>query len=601
MSSYFDESELERVRQATDLAELIGGYVTLKRRSPIDLWGRCPFHSEKSASFHVRPDRGMFHCFGCGKGGNAITFVMEIERLSFGEAVRMLAEKAGITLAVTESREPAGSGSAEREQLFHACSVAEKWFHERLIGGTRSKEADAAFHYLAGRGIGLDLIKRFRIGFAETGWDGLVNSAIRAGVGGETLVRAGLAYKKKSGEGYVDRFRARIIFPIQSLAGKSVAFGGRRVEGITPDEDGAKYVNSAETSIYHKGEHLHGLVTARDEIRRSGNAYLVEGYIDLLAMVQAGILNVVASLGTALTEEQAKLLSRFSGRVVIVYDGDDAGRTAAVRAADLLTIAGVEARMALLPAGDDPDSLLRKSGSKALYEMVTKEKSFVQFRLETAGLDGQMGQKELLNAAKGVLETLRSLRDPLQRDLLLSELANLTGLRRDVIDKSVGDSRRGEGETVTTASKLIVPPDQIAERDLLHALLSHPSLIPEAMVAVDAEQFEHLGLKAIYLAMEQDYLSGRPPSPESVIDKLADPMLRAFLAEASLSSESWSLEAAKEEMQKCASLLIKRIIQREQEEINQKLCLPGNSAEVTRALRLRLVELIRQLQALKSQ
>jgi len=599
MSSYFDESELERVKQAIDIVELIGGYVTLKRKGQSDLWGRCPFHNEKSASFHVRADRGMYHCFGCGKGGSAINFVMEIERLSFGEAVRMLAEKAGITLSSTESKESVSSDSREREQLFHACAVGEKWFHDRLTVSPRSKEAELALKYLNDRGINLEIIKRFRIGFAELGWDGLVNNAGRAGVKGDTLVRAGLAYKKKSGDGYVDRFRARVMFPIQSLAGKPVAFGGRRIEGITPNDDVAKYVNSAETTIYHKGEHLYGLVAARDDIRRAGTAYLVEGYIDLLALIQAGILNAVASLGTALTEEQAKLLGRFSGRVVIVYDGDDAGRSAAVRAADILTIAGIEARMAMLPAGEDPDSLLRKEGAEVVRSVLANEKSFVQFRLEAAGLDRTMGQKELLTAAKGVIETLRSVRDHFQRDFLLSELSNLTGLRRELLDKSVGEPRRGEKETISIESKLLVTPDQNPERELLRALLSHPLLIPEAMELVASEQFEHPGLRAIYLALEQDYLAGRSPSPDAVIDKISDPTLRSFLAEASIGSANQTPEAAREEMLECTSLLIKRIIIREREAIEIQLRQPGRSVSENRPLMERLVELTRQLQALK--
>ncbi len=595
---YFDETELERVKQAIDIVELIGGYVTLKRKGQSDLWGRCPFHNEKSASFHVRADRGMYHCFGCGKGGSAINFVMEIERLSFAEAVRMLAEKAGITITRTESKESASSDTHEREQLFHASAIGEKWFHDRLTVTPRSKEAESALKYLNERGIGLELIKRFRIGFAESGWDGLVNSASRAGIKGDTLVRAGLAYKKKTGEGYVDRFRARVMFPILSLSGKPVAFGGRRIDGITPDEDVAKYVNSAETTIYHKSEHLYGLVTARDEIRKAGAAYLVEGYIDLLALVQAGLLNVVASLGTSLTEEQAKLLGRFAGRVVIVYDGDDAGRSAAVRAADLLTIAGIEARMAMLSAGEDPDSLLRKVGAETLREVIANEKSFVQFRLEASGVDQKMGQKELLSAAKGVIETLQSVRDHFQRDILLTELANLTGLRRELLDKSVRETRRSENPLVTVEKKLTVTPEQNPEKELLRAILSHPPLIAEVMEAVAAEQFEHPGLRAIYLALEQDYLGGRPASPDAVIDKISDPALRAFLAEASLSTGNATPEAAREEMQECITLLVKRLVVREREEIESQLRQPGRTIAENRPLMERLVELNRQLQAL---
>lgn len=600
MSSFYDDAELERVKQATDIVELIGGYVSLKRRGQNDLWGRCPFHSEKSASFHVRPDRGMFHCFGCGKGGNAINFVMEIERLSFGEAVRLLADKAGITLTTSVSKETAGEGNREREQLFHACAIADQWFHSRFITTPRSREAEAALEYLANRGINLELIKRFRIGFAEPGWDGLVNKAIRAGVSGETLVTAGLAYKKKSSDGYVDRFRGRVIFPIHSLAGKAVAFGGRYIDGITPEGDNAKYVNSSETPIYHKGSHLFGLTAARDEIRRIGMAYLVEGYIDLLAMVQADIKNVVASLGTSLTEEQTRLLSRFAGKVVVVYDGDDAGRQAALRAADLLTSAGIEARLAMLPAGEDPDSFLRKAGATVLRQAVSVDKSFVQFRLDLTGLDKSAGQREVLNAARSVLQTLQALRDPLQREALLGELANLTGLRRDVLDKAAGSTKPGGEETPLSAVRLSVPPEQIPERDLLRALLCHPSLIPEAMVTVAAEQFEHPGLRSIYLCLEQDYLAGRRPSPEAVVDKISDPALRGFLAEASLNSEGFSPEAAREEVQACSTLLVKRLILRDRNDVENQLRQSGNNPAESRLLLARLVELNRQLQSLKT-
>jgi len=595
--SFFDDSELERVKQAIDIAELIGGYVSLKRKGG-DLWGRCPFHNEKSASFHVRPDRGMYHCFGCGKGGNAINFVMEIERLSFAEAVRMLAEKAGITLTRKQTRENNPVEGREREQLFFACSVAEKWFHERLTNAPQSKESTAAYDYLGQRGITPDIIKRFRLGFAEPGWDGLVTYANRAGVSGEILVKAGLAYRKKSGDGFVDRFRGRIIFPIVSLAGKPVAFGARRLEGVTPGEDDAKYVNSSETEIYRKGEHLFGLVTARDEIRRAGIAYLVEGYIDLLAVVQAGVLNVVASLGTSLTEEQAKLLARFTGKVITLYDGDTAGRNAAVRASDILTIAGVEARVVMLPASEDPDSLLRKEGSRALLDAMAKEMSFVQFRLDLIGLDRQQGQKELLEASKGIMETLRAVRDPFQRDLLMGELANLSGLRREILDKAIG-GKKTESLPVVVADKLVVPSDQNPEKALLQALIGHPSLIPEAMEYVAAEQFEHPGLRAIYLALEQEYLAGNKPSPDALMDKISDPLLRSFLAESRLVSEKYTPENAREELIECTNLLAKRSIKRELSEIEMALRQSGLTVEENRSRLERLVELNRQLRTLK--
>lgn len=598
MSPYFDDSDIEKVRQATDIAELIGGYVTLKRKGAADLWGRCPFHSEKSASFHVRSDRGMFHCFGCGKGGNAVTFLMEIERLTFQEAVKFLAERAGIPLTVVAGRD-GGAGGQERERLFHACGLAARWFHERLTSTPRSHEAQGAFEYLAGRGIGLEIIRRFQIGFAEAGWDALVSFAARSGVGGDSLFHAGLASQRRDGSGFVDRFRARVVFPIVSLSGKPVAFGARRIEGITPAEDDAKYVNSAETAIYHKGEHLYGLLAARDDIRRAGMAYLVEGYIDLTALVQAGVLNGVASLGTALTEAQARLLGRFAGRVCVVYDGDAAGVTAAIRAADVLTLAGLEVRMAMLAAGDDPDSLLHRDGREALLEALRQERSFVQFRLDAAGADRRLGQAELLTAVRGVIETIRAVGDPLQRELLLEELAARTGLRRDAIERAAAGAARISPEVAFVKSGLAVTPDQVAERDLLKALLGHPELIPEAMERVAADQFENPLLKALYLSLEQAFFSGAAPDIRALPDYVADPAQKAFIADAALAGGSITLEDARTALLDCVRQFERRTLMRKRESLEQDIRSAENGTSA-RHLLGRLAELNRQLNALQS-
>jgi len=599
MAGYFDEADLERVRQAIDIAELIGGYVSLKRRGQGDFWGQCPFHSEKSASFHVRTDRGMYHCFGCGKGGNVFSFLMEVERLSFNEAVRFLAEKAGVPLPERQATPGNAAASSERDRLFIANSVAERWFHERLAKTPRSREAEKALEYLSGRGINLEIINRFKIGFSEVDWEGLVKYASRSGVGGDALAEAGLANRRKDGSGFFDRFRARVMFPIQSLSGKAIAFGGRRIEGITPEEDQAKYVNSPETAIYRKGEHLYGLYTAREEIRRAQTAYLVEGYIDLLALVQAGILNGVASLGTALTENQAKLIGRFTGRVIVVYDGDTAGINAAVRAADVLTVAGIEVRMAPLPEGEDPDSLLRKLGAEALKATLERNQSFVQFRLAAAGAKGGMGQNELLTISRSLLETIQSVRDALQRDLLISELSDRTGLRREALDSVVRVARPRAEELPPTKEGLVVGSDEVAEQGLLKEVIGTPHLIPEAMESITPEHFTNPLLKSLYLALEEAFLSGGTTHVAALSDRIADPMLKAFIAEAALARENVDPEKAGEGVRDCIRTLIRRELLRRRSELKNMLRDALETGAETRPINIELNDLNRQINSLQ--
>lgn len=600
--SVFDDSDIERVRNAVDIAEVIGGYVTLKRRGAGDLWGRCPFHSEKTASFHVRSDRGMFHCFGCGKGGNAFTFIMEMERLTFAEAVRLLADRAGITLR--ERRDSAASERArsETDRLTAVNAFAARWFHSHLTGANLTAEAARARDYLAGRGVTGDIVKRFQIGWAKSGWDGLVSDANKAGLSGEILTQAGLAYKRKDGTGHIDKFRARIIFPIHSLSGKVVAFGGRRIDGITPEDDVAKYINTPETTIYQKGEHLYGLYVARETIRKEDAAYLVEGYIDLLALVQAGILNSVASLGTALTEAQARLLSRFCSRAAIVYDADDAGVSAALRAADILTIAGIEVLLAKLPAGEDPDSLLRKQGKETLVDALHKTVSFVEFRLNATGVSRSSSQNALLTAARSVLHTIGLIRDPLRRDLLLNELAQKSGLRRDAIDKALKDKSSigisDLDEPVVRRPTLNFQSDQTLERDLLRNLLAHPELVHLALNDLTSEYIEHPILRELFIDIEQNYLRGVRIDPAALASRYSDPVVVEFITAAALDPTATGVEAAAEAIRGCVQKLILRPLKRLRADLELQIAEAQRMGESTQGLVRELVAIQKRIRGL---
>ncbi len=602
MPFYFDDTDLERIRNAIDIAEIVSNYVTLKRRGSGDWWGRCPFHNEKTPSFHIRSDRGMFHCFGCGKGGNVFTFLMEIEHISFSEAVRMLAERAGITLRVAHSGGGPDQSRSVNERLFAANTFAMRWFHNNLVGTNPSKEALSVREYLKGRGISTDIIKRFQLGWAEKDWDGLVKAAVNAGISGEILSQTGLASKKKDGSGYVDRFRARLIFPIVALSGKPIAFGGRRIDGITPDDDMVKYINSPETAIYQKGEHLYGLYVAREAIRREGFVYLVEGYIDLLALVQANVLNSVASLGTAMTEAQARLISRFCNKVVIVYDADVAGVNAAIRAADVLVLAGLEVRMAALPTGEDPDSLLRKEGVESLRDTLSKEISFVDFRLKTATGGKNLSQSELLVSVKGILRTIGLLNDPLQRDLLLNELAHKSGIRRDALDKALKHESDSLGSFSMNVpdkqSYLMVNPEQIPERDLLSNILAHPKLVRLAVEELTSEYIEHPGLRELFAELERHYIRGTVIDPAILVSHYDDQSIVEFITSSVLNPVMTSEEEAVEAIYDCIKKLLRRPLIRKSVELEGKILEAQRSGESTQELMRELLEVKQRLREL---
>ena len=604
MSPLYDKSEVERVREAVDIVEVIGDYVNLKQKRPGDWWGLCPFHQEKTGSFHVRTDRDMYHCFGCGKGGNVFGFLMDIEGISYAEAVRTIAERVGIKLTVREQKAGEDKSGAYKDALYKLSALAESHFHSNLTKSGRSKEAKQAYDYLVARNIYPEIISKFKLGWAETGWNALVNWTKQNRGDLNMLVDAGLAFKRKDGTGYVDRFRGRIMFPIHNLAGKPVAFGGRYLDGVTPGDDTAKYINTSETAVYHKGEVLYGLFNARIDIRKQGFAFLVEGYTDLLAFIQAEIDNVAASLGTALTQNQARLLKRFTSKVIIVYDSDEAGINAARRTADVLTVAGLEARMVLLPEGDDPDSLLQKDGATGLKEKLNKHLSFVQFHLTTALPAGSLeavSQTDKLSAARSLLETIKSIRDPLQRDLMMSELSEEIGMQREALERSLSRTRvtsYGQAKTVEKV-KLQVEPESIAERDLLRALLDYPGLISEIVTDQAGDLFRHELLKKIYLAMERACLRGETIDVSGISNSFTDPTARAFIAEALVAGEQVEPDVARGKIRKCIAALNRRDIREKLSLLERKIYAAQREGKPTLELMKELVELQKRERELK--
>ncbi|MBT3605596.1 MAG: DNA primase, partial [Candidatus Latescibacteria bacterium] len=329
------EELIDQIRQSVDIVDIVSDHVVLTRKGKSFL-GICPFHDDSSPSMNVSQEKQIFKCFSCGAGGNSFTFLRDIENISFIEAVRKLAERAGINLPDTRDRNP--EQQEAYDELYRANELAFKYFHHMLTEDARGEEARA---YLENRGISREIIDSFGIGYALNAWDGFLAAATRRGFSPQALERAGLATTRQNGGGFYDRFRHRVTFPIEASTGRTVAFGARALD---PDEQ-AKYLNSPETPVYNKSATLYGLWRGRDAIRESGQALVVEGYMDLISLAQFGVENVVASSGTALTADHARLLRRYAPKATLIFDGDAAGTSAAVRGIGSLFEVGQEARV----------------------------------------------------------------------------------------------------------------------------------------------------------------------------------------------------------------------------------------------------------------
>lgn len=412
MARRIPDEVIEEIRSANDIVEVISERIQVKRAG-MSYRALCPFHQEKSPSFNINPERQIYHCFGCGAGGNVITFLMEHDKLSFLDAVRELADRAGIRLPSSG----AAAGTSDEDPVYAANAAALSFFRKML----NSEAGVAALDYLRNRGLSDETIESFRVGYAPAGWDGLLKAAEKAGIRPRMLEEAGLVIARESG-GHYDRFRDRVIFPLMASAERAVGFGGRAMGDAEP-----KYLNSPETRVYHKGRYLYGLREARQAMRGSREIILVEGYMDLLSLHQSGFRNTVASSGTALTREQAKTISRYADKVFVAYDGDAAGIAAASRAAEELMRFGLKIRVTSFPGGADPDSFLRKNGPEALRDRLVEALDFIDFLVAQSPADTAESREA---AARRLVSMVARVEDPIVADLMLEKVADALSLRR---------------------------------------------------------------------------------------------------------------------------------------------------------------------------
>ena len=490
-----DEAVKREILTRVDIGEYIGAVVALRKRGN-DLVGLCPFHGEKTPSFHVHPDRGFFKCFGCGAGGDVIRFVQLHDNLSFVDALRVLGKRAGVEL------EPEDAQSAhrrnEKEAIYHANEVAARWFHDVLVNAPGGAPGRA---YCAGRGINAASIEAFTLGFAPDGWDGLVGALQREDVDLALAAKAGLV--KPGQRGHYDFYRGRLMIPTRAVTGEVIAFGGRSIGDGEP-----KYLNTTTTPVYTKGQHLFALGAARRAAQREGALVVVEGYLDCIALHQAGLTNAVASLGTAFTQDQARELRRATEHVFICFDGDAAGHAATAKSVDTLVAEGLAARIVTLPAGADPDSYVRQHGAAAFRACLDAAAPWVQFKIDRDLDSLRDGFGSAAQVARRAELLVRSLPSE-EWDRWRVYAAGRLGISADDLRKSrllVNAAHFApRGANLGAAGHL--SPATIGvptfERDVIAVILEEPALIAEYGERIPPERFADPVLRGIYARLRE--------------------------------------------------------------------------------------------------
>jgi DNA primase len=427
------DDKKEEIREAADIVEVVGDYVRLKR-SGNNCIGLCPFHDEKTPSFTVTPKLGIYKCFGCGASGDLFGFVMDMEGVGFQQALRTLAERYGVSLPDDHDTDESDEKHKDREGIYHALQFAGLYFFREL---KESKEAEPARKYLENRGYDGAVIKKFGLGYSPAKGDALLKAATNEGIEEGYLLKADLIKPSKHNDGYYDTFRERLIFPIFNPSGKVIAFAGR----VMGDKKTAKYINSAQTPVYNKSEVLYGVNFAKNEIRKAEEVILVEGYTDVITMMQNGISNVVASSGTALTPGQVKILKRYGSKIVMIYDSDTAGRAAMKRGMNIALAQGMDVDLLELPEDEDPDSFVKKYGKDSFLELKKKEaQDFVSFSIHQAEIHGEMdGPAGRTRVISRVLESIAEIPDPLARQVYVQHLHQKTQKYRNSSDRELFD------------------------------------------------------------------------------------------------------------------------------------------------------------------
>lgn len=546
------ESKIEEIRNAANIVDVVSEYVQLRKRGR-NYIGLCPFHSEKTPSFTVSDEKQIYHCFGCHNGGNVFKFLMEYKKISFIEAVQELAEQFGIELNYDDS---VPEGQSEQEILFDINTEVARYFSNNLLN---DGEGQIARDYFQKRNIKVQTMRAFGLGYALNGWENLVSFLKQKNIDLEKALQLGLIGRNKDGRVY-DKLAGRIIFPIFSPNGRVVAFAGRK---LREDDTGGKYINSPESIIYVKGRILYGLSFAKDEIRKLDKAIIVEGYMDLISLYQAGIKNVVAVSGTALTDDQAQLLSRYTKNVVLLFDADTAGISASMRSIEILLRKDFDVKIATLPSGEDPDSFVNKYGKDEFEEVIKRSENFLEY--QTAYYEKQGMFNDPTKAAEAIRELVKPIAiidDELKRNLLIKTISKKFNLREKLLEKELEKALEQEKKTAQTQTQRIykeeiksaeifiapeikkIPPQLYnTEKEIVRLLFENDQTIFELISEqIDPETLELEVHRTIFSKLQQYYSDNKNLNPADLIS-LFDDNIQSYLREITIEqyyiSQSW--------------------------------------------------------------
>ncbi|HCC53887.1 MAG TPA: DNA primase [Desulfobulbaceae bacterium] len=584
MAVYQGEDTVQLVKDAADIAEVIGEHVSLKRAGT-NLKGLCPFHAEKTPSFTVNPERKTYHCFGCGEGGDVISFMMNLHRLSFAEALKELARKYQISLPEKPLNPQELEKAKKREALQSANEKAAELFHQSLLSDLDAQKARA---YLGKRGIPEEIIKEFRLGFAPDNWNFLVNALSRQNITSEAAKEAGLIVAKDNG-GFYDRFRNRVMFPIVGLTGQVVAFGGRILDDGQP-----KYMNSPESPIFDKSRTLFGLYQNREYIRQAKTCLVVEGNFDLLSLVVHGVRNVVAPLGTALTQAHIRSLKGYTDEVILFFDGDQAGLKAAMRSVPLFLSEQVSARIAVLPETHDPDTFVREFGQEGLNKHLKTAMPLPEFVFDklVAQYGSSVAGKTKIVAE--LRELIKAIGDQqLQRTLFVSHFAKKLGLAPQQLLEGVVPATNNQAtrSPVSPGKNEVKIP--LKQRQLLEFLLVYPEHLPVFMEAgLEEIIVNQFGLAILHLLQSQPDLSG---GAEQLLEFATGPE-RSFISRLLITAPAHSEEMKEQMAQEMLGWLSTASLKTKQERLTQQ----SSEARQTQNAQLEMELAIQKIQLNKA-
>ena len=524
----YEERIIDEVQSLNDIVDVISGYLPLKR-SGRTFKALCPFHQEKTPSFIVHPEKQIFHCFGCGAGGNVFSFLMKYENLTFPETLRNLAERVHVSLPEPSRRDP--QEVSESESLYEVYRLAHEYYFSNL---KHPEKGVAARDYLKKRGFEEDILKEFPLGWATSEWRGLFEHLSRRGIKDASIFRSGLVLRSREGNPY-DLFRGRLLFPIYNLQGKVIAFGGRGLGDEIP-----KYLNSSESAIFRKRKELFGLHLAKRFVSREESRMLiVEGYFDFLKVYCSGIGNVVATLGTSLTDEHVRVLKRFVQEAIVVFDGDQAGEAASLRGLEVFLAGEMNVKVAVLPTGKDPDTFIAEKGPEEFRKLVDQASDFFDFKWQLLARRFRPSDSTgLLKISSEFIETLSKIKSPILLDRYLKRLAGLLGVGEASLRKELSTrQQKGNSQMITAVRRPSTPvvwSQYPEEGTLISLLLDEVKFLEGVESSLSTEDFRHPAAREVFQILTESRRSGTGVAYAQVLNRLEDESTKSFITAHSL-------------------------------------------------------------------